>query len=70
MSTQDIINESEKLLSKNWSTEERLLIKRLLDNLISYKIFISRAVKKDIKDILILSNRIKDEYDEFKNVTH
>ena len=68
MSSKEILNEGEKLLAKNWSPDEYSLIKRVLDNFISYKTFMPKSLKKDIKDILHLSNHIKDEYEELKKL--
>jgi hypothetical protein len=68
MSSKEILTEGNKLLSKNWLTSEKELIQRLLDNIISYKSLIPKTTKKDITELLILSNHIKEEYDELKKL--
>jgi hypothetical protein len=68
MSSKEILEEGNKLLSKNWLTSEKELIQRLLDNIISYKSLIPKTTKKDITELLILSNHIKEEYDELKKL--
>ncbi len=68
MSSKEILAEGNKLLSKNWLTSEKELIQRLLDNIISYKSLIPKTTKKDITELLILSNHIKEEYDELKKL--
>jgi hypothetical protein len=68
MSSKEILEEGNKLLSKNWLNSEKELIQRLLDSIISYKSFIPKTTKKDITELLILSNHIKEEYDELKKL--
>lgn len=70
MSSKDIMEEGNKLLSKKWLPSEKALIQRLLDNIISYKSLIPKSTKKDIQDLLILSNHVKEEYDDLKKLVN
>lgn len=63
MSTNELVIEATKLLESSWLEHEKNLVKRVLDNMISYKSLIPKALKKDIRDLLIMANRIKTEYD-------
>ena len=64
MSTKELIEEGDKLLECSWEEHEKKLVKRLLDTIISYKSFIPNSLKLDIKELLIMANRIKYDYDE------
>ena len=64
MSTKELIEEANKLLESSWEEHEKILVKRILDTMVSYKSFIPKSLKADIKAILIMANRIKNEYDE------
>ena len=61
-----MIEEGIKLLEKDWANEEKILIQRLLDNLNSYKSFITKSLKQDITSVLKLASNIKDDYDTLK----
>lgn len=63
MSTKEINEEGKKLLESSWEEHEKVLVKRLLDNLSSYNYLIPKYMKDDIKALLIMANRIKSEYD-------
>lgn len=67
MSTDEIIKEREELLLKNWTTDEKEIINRLIDNMVTYRRIISKSVKKDVTDILKIANHIKAEYDIIKD---
>jgi len=67
MSSKELLEESNKLLSSNWSEEEISLIKRMLDMLNFYNYIIPKTMKQDIKSVLEMANRIKGEYDELKH---
>ena len=58
-----MLDEGKILLELNWTEEEKKLIKNLLDNLYSYKSLIPKALKKDIKLMLELANKIKSDHD-------
>lgn len=61
-----MIEEGIKLLEKDWTDEDKVLIQRLLDNLNSYKSFITKSLKQDITSVLKLASNIKDDYDTLK----
>jgi hypothetical protein len=58
-----MINEAKNLLNHNWEEEERVLIQKVIDNLIYYKKFIPNSLKDDVKSILDMANKIKIDYD-------
>lgn len=64
MSTKEIIAEGNKLLERSWEQHEKDLVKKLLDTMVSYKSFIPKALKEDIKAMLVMANRIKNDYDQ------
>lgn len=70
MSSKDILEEGNKLLTKNWLQKEKDLIQRVLDNTIYYKSLLPKTTKKDITELLILANHIKEEYDELKKLVN
>lgn len=63
MSSKELFEQTERLLILNWDESEKLLIKRLTDSLISYKLLLPKSLKQDIKDMLVMSTKIKEEYD-------
>lgn len=64
MSTKELLEEANKLLSSNWENHEKELVKRMIDSLIAYKSLIPKRLKNDVKTMLQMANRIKAEYDE------
>jgi organic radical activating enzyme len=64
MSTKELLEESNKLLSSNWENHDKELIKRMIDSLIYYKSLIPKSLKNDVKAMLQMANHIKTEYDE------
>lgn len=58
-----MIDEAKNLLNHNWEEEERLLIQKVIDNLIYYKKFIPNSLKGDVQSILNMANKIKIDYD-------
>jgi hypothetical protein len=64
MSTKELLEEANKLLSSNWQNHEKELVKRMIDSLIAYKSLIPNRLKNDVKAMLQMANRIKAEYDE------
>lgn len=64
MSSKELLEEAKKLLSSNWETHEKELVKRMIDTLIAYKSLIPKSLKNDVKTMLQMANRIKTEYDE------
>lgn len=64
MSTKELIEEGDKLLSNDWNEEDKMLVKRMIDSLVTYKYLIPKGLKQDIKAIIQLAHRIKNEYDE------
>lgn len=64
MSTKELLEEANKLLSSNWENHEKELVKRMIDSLIAYKSLIPKSLKNDVKAMLQMANRIKTEYDE------
>ena len=61
--TQQIIDEANILLESSWEDKDKVLIKRMVDSLISYKRLIPNTLKDDVKTILVMANRIKADYD-------
>jgi hypothetical protein len=64
MSTKELIEEANKLLDSTWEESEKVLVKKMLDTMISYKSLIPKFLKADIKALLIMANRIKGDYDD------
>lgn len=64
MSTKELIEEANKLLERSWEEHEKVLVKRMLDTMVSYKSLIPKSLKTDIKAMLIMANRIKNDYDD------
>lgn len=58
--------ESNRLLEKEWSEEERLLITRVLKNVLYYKKLIPKSLKADIISALQLCNELKEELENLK----
>lgn len=58
--------ESNKLLEKEWSEEERTLITRVLKNVLYYKKIIPKSLKNDIISALKLCNQLKKELELLK----
>jgi uncharacterized protein Yka (UPF0111/DUF47 family) len=50
-------------LEKEWSDEERQLIKRIIEGLLYYKRILPRSLKDDIVSALQLCNRLKHQLD-------
>lgn len=63
-----MIDEAKNLLNHNWEEEERLLIQKVIDNLIYYKKFIPNSLKGDVQSILNMANKIKVDYDNLLNL--
>lgn len=64
MSTKEILEQSEIILNLKWEESEIILIKRLTDSLISYKLLIPKSLKQDIKDMLVMATKIKIDHEE------
>jgi hypothetical protein len=56
----------ETLLQKEWSEEERILIKRLMDNVAYYKKLLPKTLKQDIFDALQMCNTLKNELEYYR----
>ena len=63
MSSKELLEETNKLLSSTWEDSEKILVKRMVDSLISYKALIPKSLKQDVIAMLQMANRIKTEYD-------
>jgi hypothetical protein len=61
-----VIEHAKLLLDKSWTEEEKVLIKKMIDNLNFYKSLIPKALKGDIIAIFDMANKIKDDYDILK----
>jgi hypothetical protein len=61
-----MFEESKKLLEQNWTEDEKILIKRILDNIYSFRSLMPKALKNDISLILNLAIRIKKENEDLK----
>lgn len=61
-----IIDHAKLLLDKSWNEEEKVLIKKMIDNLNFYKSLIPKALKGDIIAIFDMANKIKDDHDILK----
>jgi hypothetical protein len=64
--TAEILQLIESLLDKDWTDEEKVLLKKLSDNLIYYKKLIPNTLKGDIIAILKIANNIKSDYENIK----
>jgi hypothetical protein len=65
-----IEEEFNKLLEKEWSNEEKELIKRIMNGMLYYKRFIPNDFKQDILLAIDMCNKLKNELDlkETKNI--
>lgn len=52
------------LLEKEWTIEEREIIKRIMEGLLYYKKLLPKTLKQDVLSALELCNKLKDESDE------
>ena len=59
-----IEEEFSKLLEKNWSHEEKLLITSIMDGVVYYKRLIPRSLKNDVICALQLCNNLKHQLEE------
>ena len=57
-----MIEQTNALLNHDWTSDERTLIKRLVDSLLYYKYIIPKNLKSDVVAILDMANKIKHEY--------
>jgi hypothetical protein len=57
-----MIEQANLLLNQEWNEQEKILVKRSIQNLLYYKSFIPKAIKNDVIDILTIANSIKSEY--------
>lgn len=64
-----MIEQTNALLNHDWTSDERILIKRLVDSLLYYKYLIPKNLKSDVVAILDLANKIKHEYNILKKTT-
>lgn len=58
--------ELDLLLQKNWSDEQRVLIKRLMDNVAYYKKLLPKSLKQDVFEALQMCNTLKNELEYYK----
>jgi hypothetical protein len=56
------------LLNSKWTEEEKSIISRLTDNLMYYKKLVPSSLKKDIFITLQLCNKLKTEFEEYKDM--
>jgi hypothetical protein len=63
MSTQQLVESMDELLLKEWLECERELIKRMVENVVSYKRLIPKSIKEDIIALLQLANKVKSDFD-------
>lgn len=64
-----MIEQTNALLNHDWTHEEKILIKRLVDSLLYYKYLIPKNLKSDVIAILDIANKIKHEYTILKKTT-
>lgn len=62
-----MIDKAKTLLNKNWPKEQHDIIKRLVDNLVAYKLFFPNALRDDVTAILDIAIHIKDDYELLKS---
>jgi len=62
-----IEEELSRLLERQWTDEERSMIKRIMDGLLYYKKLIPKALKNDVVSALQLCNRLKSQLEELLN---
>lgn len=65
-----MIEQTNALLNHEWTPDERVLIKRLVDSLLYYKYLIPKNLKSDVVAILDMANNIKHEYTILKNTSN
>ena len=61
-----MIEQTNALLNHEWTPDEKVLIKRLVESLLYYKYLIPKNLKSDIVAILDMANNIKHEYTVLK----
>lgn len=57
-----MIEQTNALLNQDWTPDEKILIKRLVDSLLYYKYLIPKNLKSDVVAILDMANKIKQDY--------
>ncbi len=60
--------ELQLLLEKKWEEEERVMLNKLIDNLMYYKKLLPKSLKKDITDALQMCNLLKLELDKYREL--
>jgi hypothetical protein len=60
--------ELDLLLEKDWSDEQRVLIKRLMDNVAYYKKLLPKSLKQDVFEALQMCNTLKNELEYYKKL--
>lgn len=65
-----MIEQTNALLNHEWTPDEKVLIKRLVESLLYYKYLIPKNLKSDIVAILDMANNIKHEYTILKSTTN
>jgi hypothetical protein len=58
--------EINKLLEKEWDSEERELVKKIMDGILYYKRFIPKNFKDDVLMAIQLCNKLKNELEIIK----
>lgn len=57
-----MIEQTNALLNHDWTQDEKVLIKRLIESLLYYKYMMPKNLKADVISILEMANKIKHEY--------
>jgi hypothetical protein len=61
-----MLDEIDKLLKMEWECDQKMIIQKMIDNMKTYKYFLTNAIKGDIQSIFVLAINIKSELDELK----
>jgi hypothetical protein len=68
MSTQEILDEVDKMLSTQLTEEERVLLEKMTASIKYYKSLIPKELKQDVVRLMQMAYKYKSEYDELKDI--
>lgn len=68
MSTQEILDEVDKMLSTQLTDEERVLLEKMATSIKYYKSLIPKELKQDVVRLMQMAYKYKFEYDELKDI--
>lgn len=68
MSTQEILDEVDKMLNTQLTDEERVLLEKMATSIKYYKSLIPKELKQDVVRLMQMAYKYKFEYDELKDM--